>query len=87
MELLLDRTNYFNWFFDWIFVCLNFSAGPRRFFIFFVMRKRHCQVNTGLKFLLKILRLRSSTVELCVRLLSQLVHHQLLHVSLCIFSM
>ena len=34
MELLLDRTSYFNWFFDWIFVCLNFSAGPRRFFIF-----------------------------------------------------
>ena len=25
---------WFNWFFDWIFVCLNFSAGPRRFFIF-----------------------------------------------------
>ena len=39
MELLLDRTYYFNWFFDCLFVCQNFSAGPRRFFIFFVMRK------------------------------------------------
>ena len=25
---------WFNWFFDWIFACLNFSAGPWRFFIF-----------------------------------------------------
>ena len=25
---------WFNWFFDWIFAYLNFSAGPRRFFIF-----------------------------------------------------
>ena len=39
---------WFNWFFDWIFVCLNISAGPRRFFIFSVMRKRNCHVNTGL---------------------------------------
>ena len=27
MELLLDRTSYFNWFFDWIFVFLNFRLG------------------------------------------------------------
>ena len=31
--------------------------------------------------------LPSSTVELCVHLLSQLVHHQLFQVSLCIYSM
>ena len=30
------------------FLCLNFSAGPRRFFNFFVMRKQHCHLNTGL---------------------------------------
>ena len=36
---------------------------------------------------MKISRLRSSTVELCVRLLSQLVHHQLLQISLCVYSM
>ena len=34
MELLLDRTNYFNRFSDRLFVCQNFCAGPRRFFIF-----------------------------------------------------
>ena len=38
LELLLDRSNNFNWFFDWVFVCQNFSAGPRLHF--FVMRKR-----------------------------------------------
>ena len=34
MKLLLDRTNDFNRFFDWHFVCQNFSAGPRRSLIF-----------------------------------------------------
>ena len=34
MELLLDRTNYFNRLFGWRFVCQNFSARPRRFLIF-----------------------------------------------------
>ena len=39
MELLLDRTHYFNCFFDCLFVCQNFSAGPRRFFIFLSCEK------------------------------------------------
>ena len=34
MELLLDLTNYFNCFFRLNFVCLNFSAEPRRFLFF-----------------------------------------------------
>ena len=33
MELLLDRTNNLNWFFDWVLVSKNLSAGPRRIFI------------------------------------------------------
>ena len=54
IELLLDHTNYFDRFFDWL--------------------------------LLKIARLRSLTVEFRVWLLSRPVHHQLLYVSLCLFS-
>ena len=34
MELLLDRTNYFNRFFDRLCICQKFCAEPRRFFIF-----------------------------------------------------
>ena len=34
MELLLDRTNYFNRFSTDFFVGQNFSASPRRFLIF-----------------------------------------------------
>ena len=34
MELLLNLTSYFTWFLGWLFACQNFSAGPRRFFIF-----------------------------------------------------
>ena len=30
------------------FMFVNFCAGPRRFFILIVMRKRNCHVNTGL---------------------------------------
>ena len=63
MGLLLDRSNYFNRFFDWLFVCQNFCAGPWRFFILVVMRKRNCHVSTGLWFPLKISRLWSSTVD------------------------
>ena len=32
LELLIDRSNNFNWFFDWVFVCQNFSAGTRLHF-------------------------------------------------------
>ena len=48
MELLLDRTNYLNWFFDWLFVCQNCKRWAAAFLQFFVMRKRNCHVNTGL---------------------------------------
>ena len=34
MKLLVDYINYFNRFFGWLFVCQNFCAGPRRFFLF-----------------------------------------------------
>ena len=47
MELLLDRTNYLNWFFDWLFVCQNCKRWAAAFLQFFVMRKRNCHVNTG----------------------------------------
>ena len=42
---------------------------------FFWHVNRKCHLNTRLKLLLKISRLRSSTVELWVWLLSRLVHH------------
>ena len=39
MELLLDRANQFNRFFDWLFVYQNFCAGPPRFLNFFCHAK------------------------------------------------
>lgn len=81
VSLLLDHTNYFNR----LFHCQNSCAGPQRFFLFYVMRMQKCHLNTGLKLFLKISRLRSSTVELYVWLLSRLVHHHLLCVYLYIF--
>ena len=63
MELLINHTNCFNRFFDWPFFFF--------FFFYFVMRMQNCHLNTGLSSLLKISRLRSSTVELCVWLLSE----------------
>ena len=78
VSLLLDHTNYFNR----LFHCQNSCAGPQRFFLFYVMRMQKCHLNTGLKLFLKISRLRSSTVELYVWLLSRLVHHHLL----CVYS-
>ena len=68
------------------FLCVKILALGRGVPSFFAMQMKNCRLNTGIKFLLKISRLRSSTVELCVWLLSRLVHHQLLHLSLCVYS-
>ena len=48
MELLLDPTTISLGSSTNFFLCQNISAGPRLFFLFFVMRKRNCHVNTGL---------------------------------------
>ena len=39
MELLLDRTNYLNWFFDWLFVCQNCKRWAAAFLQFFCHAK------------------------------------------------
>ena len=88
-ELLLDLTNYFTEsVFRLTFLMPKFLRWAAAFFIFFffVMRMQNCHLNTGLKLLLKISRLWFSTAKLCAWLLSRLMHHQLLHVYLCVYS-
>ena len=68
------------------FLCVKLLALGRGVPSFFLMQMKNCHLNTGIKLLLKISRSRSSTVELCVWLLSRLVHYQLLHLSLFVYS-
>ena len=64
----------------------KFLRWAAAFLPFLVVRLRNCHLNAGIKLLLKISLLRSFTVELCVWLLSRLVHHQLLYVFFYLFS-
>ena len=75
MEFSLDHTNYFERFFDLLYLCQNFALG-RSVSLFF------CHANAKLApehwtiFVIKniaISRFRSSTVESCVCLLRRLV--------------
>ena len=45
---LLDHTNYFEWFSDWLFLRLKFLRIAVAFLYFFVMRMRSWHLNIGL---------------------------------------
>ena len=101
MEFSLDHTNYYERFFDWLFLCQIFALGLSASLFF-------CQANVKLapkhwtiiviENSHKFLFFWSSAVESCVCLLSRLVPvlndthglsriiHQLLNVSLCVNS-
>ena len=77
MELLLDRTNYF----------IGFSTDFLNVLHFCRPAKAKLPHEHWTLISIDSSRLRFSTVELYLCLLSRHVYHQLLHVSLCVYSM
>ena len=85
MKLLLDRTNYFNFSTDFLYVKI-FALGR-------YVSSCFCHAKTKLPckhWTLNFIENSAFTILLCwvVRVpLSGLVHHQLLHVSFCVYNM